>query len=297
MLKKNIKVIENFWNDHTCGIRKYTHNNLSDYYKDLSNIRYKEHHELHSLVEFKKFKNKKVLEIGLGVGNDASEFVKYKAIYNGIDLSKNAVDFCKKRLDFLYKSGDILQGNAENLPYKDESFDFVYSFGVIHHTEYPNLIVDEIHRVLKKNGSFFVMVYNRSSIFYKLEILVCRRLLLLMCFLKFNILLTFLLKGKLKIKAINYFHKLKQRYKSNPFISNQELLNHSTDGVDCPLSRVYNKKESLELFLKFKNLKTHCFFMEKKHSIIWILFGFILNKYESFLSKKFGWFRIIEGKK
>ncbi len=294
----NKKNIEKFWGKHICGFRPYSHKNLDEYYKNLSTIRYKEHHELKSLINFKNFKGKKILEIGIGSGNDASEFVKYGADYTGIDLASEAVKFTQERLNHLFGKGSVIQGNAEKLPFKDNSFDFVYSFGVIHHADEPLLIVNEIQRVLKKESSFFVMLYNRHSTFYYLEILIFRRLLLIMSFLYLDKLFLFLIPNKdLRFKGNNYFYKLSERYKRQFFISNQELLNHSTDGVDCPLSRVYSKNEAKKLFSNFKNLKSNCFYIEKKHSIVWILLGSLLKYFENLLSKKFGWFRIIEGSK
>src|SRR6266481_7746186 len=63
--------------------------------------------------------------------------------------------------------GRFETANAEEkLPFADNTFDHVYSFGVIHHSPAPERIASEIHRVLKKGGTFTVMLYNRSSINY-----------------------------------------------------------------------------------------------------------------------------------
>jgi len=90
---------------------------------------------------------------------------------------------------------------------------------------------------------------------------------------------------------------VRKRYSSRVFLTNQELLNSSSDHADCPLAKVYNKKEALNLFSGFKAIKTYTIYNEKTDSIFWKLFSPILDIFDRPLRENFGWFRIIEGKK
>ena len=62
--------------------------------------------------------------------------------------------------------GNIYQGDAENLPFKNNSFEYILSYGVLHHSEDTQKAFNELHRVLKPGGKFLVMVYNKDSINY-----------------------------------------------------------------------------------------------------------------------------------
>ncbi len=61
-------------------------------------------------------------------------------------------------------AGDIRVTDSESLPFKDNYFDFIYSWGVIHHTPNTQKAIDEIYRVLKPSGEICVMLYNRKSL-------------------------------------------------------------------------------------------------------------------------------------
>ena len=66
---------------------------------------------------------------------------------------------------------------AENLPFEENTFDIIYSNGVIHHTPNTKLLIDEIYRVLRPGGKIIIMVYAENSYhywmvqFYKLGIM------------------------------------------------------------------------------------------------------------------------------
>ena len=66
---------------------------------------------------------------------------------------------------------DIRCADAESLPYDDQTFDFVWSWGVIHHSARTARIVREIARVLKPHGESRVMVYNREGRIARLTLL------------------------------------------------------------------------------------------------------------------------------
>jgi len=293
--------IKKFWNKNTCGFFVKDKNIVDvQYFNMLSQKRYESYWEILKFAPFKLSYKKKVLEIGLGVGNDADEFVKNKANYYGIDLTSNSVNFVRERLKkkYNYKTNKITTCDSKKTPFKNNFFDIIYSFGVIHHSKNTEEIIKEIKRILKPSGKIFIMIYNRSSIFYLIEILIFRRLIILLDGIPFfRLFVKYFLNNNRKIQILNYLSRVRKRYSSRVFLTNQELLNSSSDHADCPLAKVYNKKEALNLFSGFKAIKTYTIYNEKTDSIFWKLFSPILDIFDRPLRENFGWFRIIEGKK
>ena len=64
--------------------------------------------------------------------------------YTGIDITKRAVDITKKRFEIRNLSGKIIEADAESMPFENESFDYVWSWGVIHHSKNTEKIISEI---------------------------------------------------------------------------------------------------------------------------------------------------------
>jgi SAM-dependent methyltransferase len=293
--------IKKFWNKNTCGFL-VKNKSITDfqYYNILSQKRYENYWEILKFAPFKQSHKKKVLEIGLGVGNEADEFVKNKADYYGVDLTRSSVNFVRERLKkkYNYNTNKIIICDSKKTPFKNNFFEIIYSFGVIHHSKNTEEIIQEIKRILKPGGKIFIMIYNRSSIFYLIEILIFRRLIILLDrILFFRVFIKYFFNNNRKIQILNYLNRVKKRYSNRFFLTNQELLNSSSDHADCPLAKVYNRKEALSLFSEFKSIKTYTIYNEKTDSIFWKLFSSVLNIFDKPLRKNFGWFRIIEGKK
>jgi ubiquinone/menaquinone biosynthesis C-methylase UbiE len=293
--------IKKFWNKNTCGFF-VKDKNIDDvqYFNMLSQKRYESYWEILKFAPFKRTHKKKVLEIGLGVGNDADEFVKNKADYYGVDLTSSSVNFVRERLKkkYNYNVNKLINCDSKKTPFKNNFFDIVYSFGVIHHSNRTEEIVQEIKRILKPGGKIFIMIYNRSSIFYLIEILIFRRLIIFLDYIPFfRKLIGFFLNNNRKIQIFNYLNRVSKRYSNRVFLTNQELLNSSSDHADCPLAKVYNRKETLNLFSEFKSVKTYTIYNEKADSIFWHLFSPVLNIFDKPLRKNFGWFRIVQAKK
>lgn len=115
------------------------------------------------IVDFPNLKDKKVLEIGVGNGSHAMLLAKSCKEFYGIDLTEYASKSTKKRMEvFGISNANIQQMNAEKLNFEDNSFDLVWSWGVIHHTADTGAVLKEIKRVLKPGGKATVMVYYKS---------------------------------------------------------------------------------------------------------------------------------------
>ena len=121
-------------------------------------------HAFSGLVPFADLDGKDVLEIGCGTGVHARLLAAADARVATVDLTPTAVDLTKRRLELAGLAADVREADAESLPFADASFDFVWSWGVVHHSEHTERVLAEIARVLRPGGRLALMVYHRSSI-------------------------------------------------------------------------------------------------------------------------------------
>lgn len=114
------------------------------------------------LISFDKLRTQDVLEIGVGYGSYAQLLAPRSGTYVGIDLTSEAVAATSRRFELSKTPGKILQMDAEAMDFADGSFDFIWSWGVIHHSADTGRILKEMHRVLRPGGHCTIMVYYRS---------------------------------------------------------------------------------------------------------------------------------------
>jgi SAM-dependent methyltransferase/uncharacterized protein YbaR (Trm112 family) len=112
-----------------------------------------------------------VLEIGAGAGGHSAFFMRRGASVTAIDITPERVAGTARKLALLDGEGRCYQADAENLPFRDNSFDIVYSNGVLHHSTDTVRAVAEAYRVLKPGGLLVIMLYARHSATYWLNIL------------------------------------------------------------------------------------------------------------------------------
>ena len=122
------------------------------------------------IFDYEALRGKPVLEIGCGMGFMAMNWALKGAKITAIDLNPIAVKETKLRFSTFGLDGDIREADAEALPFADESFEFVYSWGVLHHTPGIRRAIDEIERVLVPGGRIGLMLYNRRSLLYRYTI-------------------------------------------------------------------------------------------------------------------------------
>ncbi len=119
---------------------------------------------LSNLVDYPSLKGKKVLDIACGTGWSTEQFVRAGADVTAIDLTPKAVELTKKRLALYGLQANVLEADAENLPFEDATFDYVMAWGCLMHTPDTEKAIREVHRVLKPGGTGGAMMYNKSSI-------------------------------------------------------------------------------------------------------------------------------------
>jgi len=160
--------IRHFWEQNPCGTRKVITGDLQqgtiEWFERIEEYRYGKAPFIHSVAQFTRHHGKKILEIGVGVGVDHLQWARAGAECHGVDLTEAAIDITRTHLSMYGFESDLQCVNAEGLPFPDASFDVVYSWGVIHHSENPQKMIKEINRVLKPSCNFIGMMYHRHSV-------------------------------------------------------------------------------------------------------------------------------------
>lgn len=162
------ELVRSFWEKEPCGTGSSIVGNIAEgtreWFERIEQHRYEVEPFIHAVAQFTRHRGKRVLEVGVGAGTDHLQWARAGCECHGVDLTDAAIETTGKRLA-LYGLGSNLQRiDAETLPFADATFDVVYSWGVIHHSESPERIVREIQRVLKPGGQFIGMLYSRYSL-------------------------------------------------------------------------------------------------------------------------------------
>ena len=292
-MKANIDDVRTFWDNGPCQSKLSSAEDRRRYFQEIADRRYgrREWH-VPTVAKFDSFQGKEVLEIGCGIATDGFEFAKHGAIYTGVDLTPHSIELAKERFSLFGVPGRFEVANAEEgLPFANHSFDHVYSFGVIHHSPAPHKIVQEIHRVLRDGGTFAVMLYNRTSINYYVEIMFLRRLFRWLLLPSFMPALISAVTGFDRWKLEGHQKFLKEKKK----ISKEEWISMNTDGPFCPLARVYNRDEATELFKDFSNVRQEVWEFNVDH---WSFVGRAIPKpLTRWIGRHWGWHRMIYGEK
>ncbi|MHA8057431.1 class I SAM-dependent methyltransferase [Aquirufa nivalisilvae] len=164
-MEREKELVQQFWNMASCGESLYLHGSTEkEAFLAQEKSRYKLEPYILTFADFKKYKDKKVLEIGVGLGADHQKFAEAGAELFGIDLTERAINNTAKRLSIFDLYSNLKTGDAENLDYPDSSFDLVYSWGVIHHSPNTDKAIEEIYRITKEGGEAKIMIYHTYSL-------------------------------------------------------------------------------------------------------------------------------------
>lgn len=286
--EKNIdKNIEHFWNENPVGSNFVEYQGGKKFYEGYDEFRYRTEGHILGELDLIDFKNKKVLEIGLGQGADSMQIINRGAQYHGIDLTDESIRRLKERFELFEKPYiEVRKANAQQIPYNDNYFDSVYSHGVIHHSPEIEKIVSEIHRVLKPGGKAVIMLYHKNSFNYYVSIGILRRMGLMLLFM-FPFLSN--LVSKLTGESKERIEKHKKNFKERGFgyLKMSAFIHRSTDGPDNIYSSVWNKKTSKKLFHLFKDHQFKIHFLNERHLLG--LQKILSRKTKNWLAYRFGW--------
>jgi ubiquinone/menaquinone biosynthesis C-methylase UbiE len=162
-----IRAVEAYWDAHPCNIRHSPKPvNSREYFDEVEQRKHFVEPHIPSFAQFARWAGKRVLEVGCGIGTAAVNFARYGADYTGVDLSKMSLDLTRRRFEVYELKGRLIHGNAEELSryVENNCFDFVYSFGVIHHSPNQRAIVEQIRKVIRDDGEFRCMLYAKNSL-------------------------------------------------------------------------------------------------------------------------------------
>jgi ubiquinone/menaquinone biosynthesis C-methylase UbiE len=253
-----------FWSDQAPGLKWLPGSNrvpVSRHrYESIRATRYRLEPHLEELAEFGRHAGQVVVEVGCGVGTDGSRFLEGGARYLGVDSSDTAVRTARRTLDMLGLEGAVVSADATVLPIRGGTVDFVYSNGVLHHVGDTQAAVDEIHRILRPEGSAVVMLYHRSSFNYRFNILVLRRLGALALVIPGAIRLISRLTGE-PPETLEGHQRLLRRHGLRYLVDRRLFLSNNTDGPGNPLSKVYSAREARQLFRSFRLVETEVRFL------------------------------------
>jgi 2-polyprenyl-3-methyl-5-hydroxy-6-metoxy-1,4-benzoquinol methylase len=210
----DIARVQEYWNSRPCNIRHSTKAvGSKEYFDEVEARKYMVEPHIPRFAEFERWRGKRVLEIGCGLGTDTINFARHGARVTAVDLSEKSLELARTRAA-VFGLQDQIQfyaGNAEELSktVPVEAYDLIYSFGVIHHTPHPDAVLEEVRKYERPGTMVKIMVYHRRS---------------------WKVLWILLTEGR------GQFWRL-----------NQLIATNSEAQTGCPITYSYNRKEGREL--------------------------------------------------
>ena len=165
---KSITDVQRYWDARPCNIR---HSEKAvgsrEYFDEVEARKYFVEPHIPAFADFERWRGKRVLEVGCGIGTDSINFARAGAQLTAVDLSSESLRIAAERADVMGVADRIefIQANAEELTARltGEPYDLVYSFGVVHHTPRPNQALTAMRAFTVPGGTLKLMVYHRRS--------------------------------------------------------------------------------------------------------------------------------------
>jgi ubiquinone/menaquinone biosynthesis C-methylase UbiE len=268
------EAVRKFWGTRPCGLSHSEHPSDSRaFFEETENHRFKNVHLdwdqpfMKETFEYEKYTGKTVLEVGVGIGVDSMQWSRAGNRVFGIDYNMPSVEITKARFKDEGAKGTFLNGDAENLPFPDNYFDIVYSFGVLHHTPGTEKAIHEVYRCLKPGGQAIIMLY------YKWSAMTWG---------------TIVLGNGIRQGALWKTKSLAD------LISNYTEWDSQTETNICPLTKVYSKREARKMFRPFKDIRMELHYLWPGHfGAFRRLLPLVPQSARRNLHKLFGWNLVI----
>jgi SAM-dependent methyltransferase len=258
------QAVQDFWQQHACGdaqvggLRERFGDDYERFFTDYDRFRYETERHLPACIDALDVAGRQVLEIGLGQGAESERLIRRGARWSGVDLTAESVARVQTRLTLRDLPHEALrQASVLDLPFADDSFDLVFSHGVLHHVPDVRQAQREIHRVLRPGGELVIMMYARWSLNYLVSIAVVRRAALLAAF---PLARAGILKPGTGGKLAGHLNNARATGLSR-YLRLEEFVHRNTDGPDNPYAVVYDRRRIERDFPSFRITRTYKRFM------------------------------------
>ena len=158
--------VKRFWDGRPCNLQGSPEAvGTRAYFRDIEARKYHVEPHIARFAEFERWRGKRVLEIGCGLGTDSVSFARAGARVTAVDLSERSVALARRRAGLEGLDIEFYVADAEELDkiVPPSRFDLVYSFGVLHHTPRPDRAIEQIHRYVGPGSVLKLMLYHRYS--------------------------------------------------------------------------------------------------------------------------------------
>lgn len=164
----SIDQVARFWDKRPCNIRHSPAPIGSRrYFDEVEARKYRVEPHIPGFADFPRWRGKRVLEVGCGIGTDTVNFAHARAAVTAVDLSAESLRIARQRAEVMGVDDRIRfhHADAESLDatLPVDAYDLVYSFGVLHHTPRPDRALRQLRRYLAPDGTLKVMLYHRWS--------------------------------------------------------------------------------------------------------------------------------------
>ena len=163
-----VERVKEYWDRRPCNLRhSQAPVGTRQYFDEVEARKYFVEYHIPDFAQFERWRGKKVLEIGCGIGTDTINFARRGAQVTTVDLSEKSLELARTRASVFGLQDQIrfCPGNAEELSrfVPVEPYDLIYSFGVIHHTPHPDIVLGQLRQYTRPGATVKIMVYHRRS--------------------------------------------------------------------------------------------------------------------------------------